>query len=320
VIAFGTGESAVIRSLMMLGLALLPPAAAGDPSPVAPKDPSLVHVVIDTIGVDGHGTRVVDTDDADLAPGTAGVLEKSVSLVGRADTRQKETVRIRARITPSADRPDGAACVLQIDLQAQRVVSKAAAGGKAPAPESRSSTITLAPGQDRLVEAYASPLTDGRVAFKVRCEPTVGASSSGAEAQLVSLHLEVERSAAGEATELLRNQLLTASLGHEASIVVTAHMTLPDGEQGEKRFRQESLEIVLSPIVVTGGKVQIAFSLKAEVATVTSGRETISHPIEHDDTFLVSPGEPRRIDLALPGAASEGWADLHFRVEISSRF
>lgn len=310
----------MFRSLMILGLALLPPAAAGVEAPVAPKDPALVHVVIDTIGVDGHGTRVVDTDEADLAPGTAGVLDKSVTLVGRADPRQKETVRIRARITPSADRPDSAACVLQIDLQAQRMVSNAAAKGKPPAPESRSATVTLAPDQDRLVEAYASPLTDGRVALKVRCEPTVGATLSGSEADLVSLHLEVERSAAGEATELLRNQVLTASLGREASTVVTAHMTLPDGDQEGKRFRQESLEIVLSPIVVSGGKVQIAFSLKGEVATVTAGQQTISHPIEHDDTFLVSSGEPRRIDLALPGAAAEGWTDLHFRVEISSRF
>ena len=310
----------MFRTLIMMGLALFPPAAAGVAEPGASKDGALVHVLIDTIGVDGRGTRLVDTDDADLAPGAAGVLEKMVPLVGRADPRQKETVRIRARITPAADRPDGAACVLQIDLQAQRMVSNAAAKGKPPAPESRSATITLAPGQERLVEAYASPLTDGRVALKVRCEPTVGDASSGAEAQLVSLRLEVERSAAGEATELLRNQLLTASLGRDASTVVTAHMSLPDGEQGEKRFRQESLEIVLSPIVVSGGKMQIVFSLRAEVATVTSGRETISHPIEHNDTFLVSSGEPRRIDLALPGAAAEGWTDLHYRVEISSRF
>ena len=144
------------RSLPALFLLLLSASpAVADPAGQPKSDGVAVHVIIETIGVDGRGTRTVATDEADLVPGALGVLEKSVPLAGRDDLRRKETVRIRARITPAPVTPDGAACALRFDIEATRTLDNSQRRAKAPKPDSTAASLTLREGEERLLEAYA---------------------------------------------------------------------------------------------------------------------------------------------------------------------
>jgi hypothetical protein len=45
------------------------------------------------------------------------------------------------------------------------------------------------------------------------------------------------------------------------------------------------------------------------------------HPVEHQETWLLSPRESRTCEVVLPGDASaEGWSDLHYRIDVRARF
>jgi len=299
-----------------------PPPRTGPPAADRPAgDSAAVHLVIDTVAVDGQGTRLIGTDEADLRPGAVGVLEKSVPLVGRGAARRKETVRLKARVMPLPGPPAGAGCSVQVDIEASPDLSGAAGRGGTGSPETVTATLTLGPGEERLVEAYASTMTEGRVALKVRCSPALAQASTDDEAHLVALNVTIERSAEGEQAELLRNQVLTAALARSASIVASANRTLPDGASGDRRYRSESLEVVLSPILFVAGKLQIDVRVGGEVATVSASEETVRHPVEASETFVVGSGEPRIMEIeVLSGGPDEGWGRVRFRVQVAGSF
>ena len=279
-----------------------------------------VHLVIDTLAVDGKGTRLVDTDEADLVPGSAGVLEKQVPLVGRGTSRRKETVRLKARVTPLPP-PPGAACSVRLDLEARPETASTAGRGGSASPETDSATLTLRPGEERLVEAYASTVTEARVALKVRCQPAVAQTSEEDAKRLVTLNVTIERSAEGEPTELLRQQVLKAAMAHRASTVASSHHALPDGTDGDKRYRSEELEVTLSPILVVAGRLQIDVAVGGMVATRNASGESVRHPVEASETFVVAPSEPRMLEFEVPsGGPEEGWGRVRFRVQVSCRF
>jgi hypothetical protein len=317
-------------------LGFLLAGATATPPPPAPPAPSTdgaaVHVTIETFAIDRKGTWSAGSDEADLIPGTPGVLEKSITLVGRDKSRTQEKVTVKARFTPDATTPEGAACALRADFETRRDAAapessrgSGASGGKpakiaANGPvDRRDALVTLAAGEERLIDVYASPLNEGRIAMRVRCAPSRAEEKPVPD--MLALDLSVEKDAEGEPAEILRSQRLLATLGHEAGTVVTAHATLPDAEDGSKRYRRTQLDVTLTPLIVVAGKLQIEVHLTGEIATIGAAGRTQSYPIERSETYIVAPSEPRsfKVEIVARGA-DEGWKQVTLTVDLIARF
>ena len=122
-----------------------------------PSDGAGVHVTIETFAIDRKGTWSVGSDESRSLPGTPGVLEKSVTLVGRDKKRTQDKVTIKARLTPDAGPPGEAACVLRVVFETRH-----GAGHPDDTPiDRRDALVTLAAGEERLLDVYASPLNAG---------------------------------------------------------------------------------------------------------------------------------------------------------------
>jgi hypothetical protein len=314
-----------IRSV--LPVLLLVVSAAGADAPAPHADGVAVHVAIETFGIDRKGTWSAGADEADLMPLAPGLLEKTLTLTGRDAHRTTETVLVRARFTPDPAPPEGAACSLRAEFETHREAAATAAGktgGKetiaaTPAVDTREAIVTLAAGEERLLEVYSSPHIEGRVAMRVRCAPSRAENQSIPD--LVTIDLSVEKDAEGEPAEILRNQRLIAALGREAGAVVTANATLPDDADGGRRYRRERIEATLTPVLIVSGKLQLEIRLTGEIATVSASGRSVSHPIDRKETFIVGPNEPRSfvIDVA-SGGPDEGWAKLKLTVDVTARF
>jgi hypothetical protein len=309
--------------LLLSGSAPFAAVPAGPP-PGAPDRPAgdiaAVHIVIDTLAVDGKGTRLVGTDEADLVPGASGVLEKTITLVGPAGTRRRETVRLKSRVTPLPPASPGSTCSFKVEIEAAPDSAHASGRGKTAPAEAASATLALSPGEERMLEAYSSTRTDGRVVLKLRCEPSAPRTSDD-QPSLVTLNVTIERAADAEPEELLRNQVLTAAMTKTALTVAVANQALPDGTAGERRYRRERLEVTMSPILVVAGKLQLEVRVDGDVDTISSSGETIRHPVQAAETFVVGPGEPRQLTFEIPSdGPEEGWSRVRFRVQVASRF
>jgi hypothetical protein len=290
------------------------PGVAGEAKPPA-SDGTIVHVRVQTVVIDRGGTTTKGEDEADLAPGATGVLRKEVTLVGRDRRRTKEPVIVEARLTPTASPPAGAACELRVALTT-RPGGKTA---KAATLDTRQALVPLAAGEERLVEAYASTVTGGRVALRVSCAQARAAA--GEIPDLVTLDLSIERTADDEPAELLRSQRLVAALGREVSTVVVANRTLPDGPEEEKRYRRERIEAVLSPVITAAGSLQLDVRISGDVTTMSAENAPSFLPFERAETFVVIPGERRRIDIPMAAREpDEGWTRLTLVIEITARF
>jgi hypothetical protein len=333
---------ALIGSRTVLLLLLLAASAARADATAPRADGVAVHVAIETFGIDRKGTWSAGADEADLLPSAPGVLEKTLTLSGRDARRTAETVMVRARFTSDPAPPDGAACSLAAEFETRRESAAAGAAGKTGGKDAgkhagkgsgagtgtiaasgvidtRTATVTLAAGEERLLEVYSSPLIEGRVAMRVSCAPSRAEARSIPD--LVTIDLSVEKDAEGEPAEVLRNQRLVAALGREASAVVTANATLPDDADGGKRYRRERIEATLTPALIVSGKLQLEIQFAGEIATVSASGRSVSHPIDRKETFIVGPNETRSfvIDVA-SGGPDEGWAKLKLTVDVTARF
>lgn len=281
-----------------------------------------MRVHVETIVVDRGGTRSLGGDEADLVPGAVGVLKKEVTLVGRDAHRTREPIVIEVRLAPDAAVPDGKTCSL-----ATRLVTRRAGDDKAPHAASakrdpldtREATLTLGDGETRMLEAYASPVTGGRVAFRFQCAPARAAHDDLPD--FVTLDVQVEKSAEGEATEMLRNQRLVAALGREASTVISANATLPDGPDGGKRYRREQVEAILVPLVIAAGRLQLSVQLRGDFSTIAAEGPPSIAAFDRTESFLVPPGERRTFEVEVPAAGrDEGWTKVTLRVDVVARF
>ena len=324
--------------------ALLAAATAADPAliPPAPEggDGAAVRVLIETMVIDRRGTWSAGTDQADLIPGAAGVLRKSVTLEAKDGRRTKEPIDLVAKLVPGVPAPGGPACSLDLTIETHAASAapdgkgagsaahgaKPAAGTPAARPGTTpigrvSSTLSLAAGEERFVDAYVSPKSGNKVAFRVRCGEA--RHEDDADHELIALDLEIERRVEGESRSIIGDQRLVALLGREVSATVSDHTTLAaekDGDDEAARFRRERLDLTLSPVVTVAGKLQIDVRVKGEVATVRASGAASVHPIDRTETFLVASLEARSLEIVLPGSAAEGWIDLHFLVQVRARF
>ena len=313
--------SKFLRTVTLLACAAVPIAATTAPAPpAAPRDGSIVHVQVETVIVDRGGTQTIDTEEADLVPGAAGVLTKEITLTGRDRRRTREAIVIEARLTPEAVPPEGKVCALRLQAETRRQGSGAqSAAARGAALDQRETVIALADGEERLIEVYASSMTGGRVALKLSCTPARAANDGMPD--LVTLDLEVEKRADDEATELRRSQRLVAALGREVSTVVVANQGLPDEPDGGKRYRRERLEAVLSPVVLVAGRLQLEVRITGDITTVSSNGAQTLVPFERVESCLLGAGERRVFDVVVAaGAADAGWTRLTFLVEVIARF
>ncbi len=298
-----------LPSLIALSLASLggaaPPAAA-------------LRVTIETVAVDRRGTWTIGTDVADVFPGSAGVLEKSATLFGRQESNPpREMVQLKARVTPSLQA--GAACALRIEAETTRAVSGARVGSRPAAPDRTSATVVLKEDESRLVEVYASPITQGRLALKVRCGAPAPAEGSGL--QFIDFTLSIERADGDADLQPLKSNRLRAAVGREASDLASFNLPLPEGKRGDRRYRKEEIEAALSPVLVSGGQVQIELRVHGELVTVSATEPKVTHPVDRRETLVLSSGEPHTVDLEIRSSdPDEGWSRVRYRFDVVSLF
>ena len=303
----------------LAGAAAAPAAVPGGaPVDVERVGSSSVHVVLETIAVDRRGTWSVGIDEADLIAGTPGVLEKSVTLIGRGDTDAlREMVQLTVTVRPELTRDPG--CGLHLDTEARGVLSagRGPAGGQ-PA-DRRSTLLRLREGEDRFVEIYASGGTGGRLGIKLRCEPDPIAAPTGVS--FFNLVLSAERAVDEGPMEMLKTNMLQVVLGREAGNQFAFHIALGDGPGGAKRYRREEFEVTMAPRLVAGGRARIDLSLRGSVSTVSATAPTVSHPVARSEAFLTAPGELQTLDFEVRSSGpEEGWSRVRYRLQLLSRF
>ena len=317
------------RLLRLLGpIAALPvlvvqAAAPPSPGPAAGASPKgAVRVSVETIAIDRRGTWSLGTDVADLFSGRSGVLEKSATLMSRGtDPGVREMVQLTTHLTPTLT-PDGG-CSLRIETETKSVVSGASTGGKPPRPDRTRVTIALAPEQERLVTAYSSAVTQGRLSLRVRCEtpPASPRGPSEIDLRFVDFILSVARSEGDKDPEPMKSDMLRAAVGREASDLFSFNVTLDPDASGSKRYRREKLEVALTPTLMSGGRVQIAMGVKGELATISADDAPVVHPIEHEESVVLSSGEKSEIEIEVRSSGpEEGWARVHYRLAVVATF
>ena len=281
-----------------------------------------MRVTVETIAVDRRGTWSLGTDVADLLAGGSGVLKKSATLISRgeaSETREmvEMTVHLRAIVKL------GGGCSLDIVTETRRVMAGARTGAKPRQPDRTRATIVLKPEQERLVDAYASTATQGRLALKVRCDapPAASGAVSESDLQFVDFTLSVARADGEKDPRPLKSDQLHGIVGREASILFSFNVPLEPDASGAKRYRREKLEVALTPLLVSGGRVQVALQVLGEMATVGADGPPVTHPIEHADTLVIAPGEKREIDIDIRSSGvGEGWERVRYRLALVGSF
>jgi hypothetical protein len=304
---------AAMALLVLTGAAPKPGRPAAEPAgPVA-----AVRVTIETVVVDRRGTQSVGTDVADIFSGSSGVLKKTATLLSRGGGEAREMVEMTARLSPTLA-PDGG-CALRIETETRSVLAGAKAGARPRPPDRVRAAVVLKPYEEKLVEAYSSGVTQGKIAFRVRC----GAAESdpGSETQFVDFVLDVSRGDGDKDPKPLKSNRLRALIGHEASNHFSFNVTLDPDSAGTKRYRKEDVEVSLTPVLISGGRLQVDVALQGELSTVSAGDPPSSHPISHRDTLVLSPGQARSLDIDVHSSGdAEGWQRVRYRLGFTASF
>src|SRR5437773_2579047 len=102
----------------------------------------------------------------------------------------------------------------------RRAGAGARTGAKPRQPDRTRATIVLEPEQERLVDAYASTATQGRLALKVRCDapPAASGAVSESDLQFVDFTLSVARADGEKDPQPMKSDQLHAIVGREASV------------------------------------------------------------------------------------------------------
>ncbi len=316
--------------VFLLALAL-PHARAATPSPgdstPSPRESiqspgrlpeAAIRVFIEPIAVDGLGTRSLGAEIADIFPGDAGVLGKSVTLRSRVEgDPTRENLELTIRVSPSL-REQGD-CELLIDARVSLVVAGASAGRNPPAVR-KMTNLQVGPDEERMIKIYESAATGGRLALRVRCGPR----PTGTEVEedpRVDFVLSIERADGEGPFEILTSKVLTTGIGREAKNLFSINDPLPGSEQTGKRYRRERFEIRIAPELLSAGRLQAVVEVDGEVAVVSALDPIVVHPIWHRETAVVAPGESRTIDIEVRASAEdEGWSLLRYRLQIVAHF
>lgn len=304
---------AVAALLFLLGAA--PPP--GKDAPERGQPAGAVRVTIETIAVDRRGTLSLGTDVADIFSGSSGVLKKSATLISRTGSEAREMVEMTARFSPTLSPAGG--CALRLETEARSVVAGAKAGSRPRPPDRVRAAFVLKPDEEKLVEAYSSTVTQGRLAFRVRCDTP--AASSEPDARFVDFVLTVSRGEGDRDPRPMKSNRLRATLGREAGNLFSFNVTLEPDETGAKRYRKEEMEVSLTPVLISGGRLQVEIAVRGDLATVSAGASPVAHPFDHRDTMVLSPGETSSLDIDVRSSGpEEGWSRVRYRLGVVAAF
>ena len=319
---------------VLVSIAALPLLVSAAPPPTeasaAPLPPTgAVRVTVETIAVDRRGTWSLGTDVADLFSGDTGVLEKSATLISRGgESGAREMVKMTTRLTPILS--PGGGCTLRIETETKGVVAGRSAKAKPRQPDRTRATIVLEPEQERLVDTYASAATQGRLALGITKEsgnsyseapPAASRAMSESDLRFVDFVLSVARAEGDKDPQPMKSNQLHAVLGRAASNLFSFNVPLDSDVAGAKRYRREKVEVTLTPTLMSGGRMQIVIGVHGELATVSADAAPVTHPIDHEDTVVIAPGEKSEVDIDVHSSGpEEGWKRVHYRLSVVGTF
>jgi hypothetical protein len=276
-----------------------------------------VRVLIETIVVDGLGTTSVAEDEADLFPGQSGVLKKSITLKAREGSDYpEEQVDLTIRVALG----DEARSYCPIMLAT--VATGTPRGGRAPAPpdtERKALSLTLEAGETRMTQAYVSPWTRGRIALRITCVEALPAAAPGTPSA-IAFDVSLARGENDAVPHVLRIDRLSTTLGGEAGSLFSSNMPLADSADGERRYRRERLDVKVAPRILAGGRLQVEIRLWGEIATISASGTDERHPIDVEETLVLTNGETDDIEVTVIGSAEEGWSRVRYLLRVTGRF
>jgi hypothetical protein len=304
-------------SRTFLGFVSFPLFVWQTPAPVAAGAEVTLQLHVETLRVSSSGTETLAADEARVLPGKAALLLKEVFLTSPASAKERtERISLRAEI-----RVESASASQMVVTVRSRVRMLAATGG-IPLPKSeilREHTAAVMGGASQLFEVYASPSLGARVLLNVRWSPgeEAGGLIDPTPIALTARVYGVE----GEKSVLMSENQLLAAVGGAAAATFNRSVPLAEGRSGEKRIRQDRLELTLSPRFQIGRSLSLDLQVAGEVVTLMA-EGNIPHPVSHQEDLLLSPGIPYTLDLELVAEDSnkEGWDRVHLRLEITAAF
>ena len=79
--------------------------------------------------------------------------------------------------------------------------------------------------------------------------------------------------------------------------------------------------VTLTPTLMSGGRMQIVIGVHGELATVSADAAPVTHPIDHEDTVVIAPGEKSEVDIDVHSSGpEEGWKRVHYRLSVVGTF
>jgi hypothetical protein len=302
--------------MFALALLLLPEPGAVMSRAAGPATPVMLRV--ETFRVGPGGTETLYADEARVLPGKGALLVKEATLSGVGTARKgSEKISLRAEIKVHSLSPSG----LTVTVRSR--VNVLATTGGIPLPRSeigREVTADVAEGASQLFEVYESPALDTKIALSVRWSPDEEGAGAGGSPVPIPMTARVYEVEEGEGILLSENQVL-AAVGGSAAATFNRIVSLADNKLGEKRMRQDRIELTLSPRFQVGRTLSLALEATGEVVTRTAEGEE-SHPLAHRSELLLSPGVPSTSELEVSSADinKEGWDRVRFRLEVTVGF
>ena len=303
----------IVFSLSLFFLLVSDATTSQAPGPATP-----VELRVETLRVGPGGTETLSADEARVLPGKGALVVKEVTLSSSGPAgKGTEKISLRAEIRVGSLSTSGLVVTVR-----SRVNVLATTGG-IPLPRSeirREVTAGVAEGASQLFEVYESQALDTRVTLNVRWFPEEEGPGAESDSVPISLTARVYEVAGGETVLLSESQLL-AAVGGSAAATFNRIVPLADNKLGEKRLRQDRMELTLSPRFQVGRSLSLVLEAAGEVVTRT-GEGDLSHPLAHRAEVLLSPGIPSASDLevAATDINNEGWDRVRFRLEVTASF
>jgi hypothetical protein len=288
---------------------------AGTPADASPPPGNRIHLFVETVRVGSGGTETIAADEAELMIGQAAVLAKEVTLsgAGKGGSRASEKVSFRTEIRVAGV----AESRLAFNLSSRTHVLAATGGITIP----RSDTTKRQPGDAAAGASYLFPVYESenlrqKIALNIRWSAVEETSPGAAGLTPIPFTFRLyELSDSG--TILLEESDLSAGVGWSASANFNRTLPLSDAKDGGKRVRQESMEVTLSPLFLSGGSLNLDLEASGEVVTRDAGGDS-AHPVAHRGNYTLSSGQPIEIELPIQADPDrdEGWSRVNYRLEI----
>src|SRR5262249_52126514 len=127
-------------------------------------------------------------------------------------------------------------------------------------------TGEVAAGASYLFPVYESAGLGVKIALNIRWSTLDDSSPAAGELTPIPFPFRLYE-VTDSGTNLLEESQLSAGVGWSASANFNRTLPLPDAKDGGKRVRQESMEVTLSPLFLSGGSLNLDLEATGEVVT-----------------------------------------------------